>query len=328
MSKKTFMAAIISILLASMFNGALLVNMTKGNPIPNEQISPPPIVIQSPLNTTYDQNDIPLNFTVVNASEYYPMTYKLSYIYYVCDGEFHDYSLGMNLDRDQYCINLTGLSKGEHTLTVHAEGVGSYYISSSQWTQYTIESVQTVTFTVNKDPPNAPSPSPSPSLSPSLPSNDYLFIVVVQPGQGWDWHYNISGPLTLFYRTAKPLSWVGYSLDEAQNITIIRNGTELPTLPDGRHSLKLYGNDSEGKMYGSWVIWFSTHQNTSFPFATPTFTPSPSPTQQPTIEPSQTPDRPQIGDFAPVIIPASIIFLGIVAVSLSVCFSKRRGMKK
>jgi hypothetical protein len=175
MGKKVFLATIwLLFLFASLLAGTRTANITKANPIPNEQISPPPIVIQSPLNTTYDQNDIPLNFTVVGASEYFPMTYKLSYIYYVCDGEFHDYSVGMNLDRDQYCTNLTGLSKGQHTLSLYAEGVGSYYISSSQWTQYTVESVQTVTFTVNKDPPSTPSPSPTPTLAPPSSRPDLI----------------------------------------------------------------------------------------------------------------------------------------------------------
>jgi len=199
MSEKTVMAGlIISAFLFSLAAGIQAVNVAKANPIPNEQISPPPIVIQSPLNTTYDQNDIQLNFTVVGASEYYPMTYKLSLIYYSYDGEFHYNSWGMNLDKDQYCTNLTGLSKGEHTLTVYAEGVGSYYISSSQWTQYTLESVQTVTFTMSKDPPSTPSPtttpyqtldptespipSPTPTLTPTpSPSHSPSPIPTVSP---------------------------------------------------------------------------------------------------------------------------------------------------
>jgi parallel beta-helix repeat protein len=55
---------------------------------------------------------------------------------------------------------------------------------------------------------------------------------------------------------------------------------------------------------------------------------SASPTQQATAEPSQTPDRPKVGDFAPVLIPASIILLGIIAVGLLVHFSKHRGKKQ
>jgi hypothetical protein len=62
-------------------------------------------------------------------------------------------------------------------------------------------------------------------------------------------------------------------------------------------------------------------------FGSPSITPSVSPTQQPTIEPSQTPDRPKVGDFAPVIIPASMIFLGIIFVGLLVFFSKHRRNK-
>jgi uncharacterized membrane protein len=60
----------------------------------------------------------------------------------------------------------------------------------------------------------------------------------------------------------------------------------------------------------------------------PTISSSFSSTQQPTAEPSQTPDRPQVGDFAPVLIPGSIIFLAIIAVGLLVHFSKRRGKKQ
>jgi hypothetical protein len=58
---------------------------------------------------------------------------------------------------------------------------------------------------------------------------------------------------------------------------------------------------------------------------TPSISPSESPTQQPTIEPSQTPDRLQVGDFAPVIIPGSMIFLAIAVMGLLVYFRKRRG---
>ena len=63
--------------------------------------------------------------------------------------------------------------------------------------------------------------------------------------------------------------------------------------------------------------------NSYAPIQTPNSSPSPSSRQQPTIEPSQTPDRPKIGDFAPVIIPASMIFLAIVVVGLLVYFAKR-----
>ena len=123
-----------------------------------------------------------------------------------------------------------------------------------------------------------------------------------------------------FYRTAEPLNWVGYSLDNAQNVTIVRNGTELPLLPDGKHSLRLYGNDSEGKMYASWVIWFSTHQNTTFPFPTP----SPSPTQTTTPEPSPTPNSSEDNS---ALIAIAVGLIAVAVLGLLVVLAKRRGKK-
>jgi parallel beta-helix repeat protein len=54
---------------------------------------------------------------------------------------------------------------------------------------------------------------------------------------------------------------------------------------------------------------------------------SASPTQQPTAEPSQTPYRLQVKDFAPIIIPGSMIFAAIIAVGLLVYLTKRRGSR-
>jgi hypothetical protein len=328
------------------------------DPIPNS--TPPTINIFSPLNNTiYPSKTILFSFNTSKPSAPIPVAgMGIAMVRYSLDNvnpnssSFFEQTTGLyyctstggsssggayvGLPDFSYSNNLN-LTEGNHSLTVFSDGV----ISPGNLTMFWIGSNETVYFTIdtNKTQIETPAPISSPSLTPSpkpsssLPSNDYLFIVVIQPGQGWDWHYNISGPLTLFYRTAEPLSWVGYNFDEAQNVTLVRNGTELPTLPDGKHSLKLYGNDTEGKMYASWVIWFSTHQNTSFPFAAPTLTPTPSPnpspavlpTQQPTIEPSQTPDRLQVKDFAPVLILASMIFLAIVVVGLVVYFRKRRG---
>ncbi len=115
MKKKTFMATVILVLLASLLNGALLVNITNANPLPQNPISAPPIVIQSPMNSTCYQNDILLNFTVVNASMYYPMAYHLGGIYYRLDGNLvwlYSNPYLNNVNAEQYSANLTGLSKG------------------------------------------------------------------------------------------------------------------------------------------------------------------------------------------------------------------------
>lgn len=70
----------------------------------------------------------------------------------------------------------------------------------------------------------------------------------------------------------------------------------------------------------------------SLPESTPksdvTLAPAESPTQQPTPGPSQTPDRLQVKDFAPVLIPAGMIILAIVAVGLLVYYTKRKRVKQ
>ncbi len=206
---------------------------------------------------------------------------------------------------------LSDLSPGLHNVTLYYFGLmRSDSPPEDSLYGYGIAKSVTVQFYVDTE-----------TTSPSLPSNDYLFIAVMQPGQGWDWHYNVSGPLTLFYRTAKPLNWVGYSLDEAQNVTLVRNGTELPLLPDAKHSLKLYGNDSEGKMYSSWVIWFSTHQNTTFPFPTPSL----SPTQ--TTTPEASPTTSSSEQNSDLIAVAVGLAIAVTVVGLLVVFGTRRGRK-
>ncbi len=63
------------------------------------------------------------------------------------------------------------------------------------------------------------------------------------------------------------------------------------------------------------------------PPESPALTYSASPTQQTTLEPTQTPDRPKFSDYAPVLIPAGIVFLAVVAVALLIFLTKRRGRK-
>ncbi len=147
-----------------------------------------------------------------------------------------------------------------------------------------------------------------------------------------------------------------YGSPQAWIFSVYVANTTLTDLTEGQHSLSVYAENKYNPSIGGWN-WdnpyiMSANSNESFtiesitqnsspsnsltPDTTPPYTPtppktpnasSPSPTQQPTIEPSQTPDRPKIGDFAPVIIPASMILLAIIAVGLLVYFSRHKGMK-
>jgi hypothetical protein len=61
-------------------------------------------------------------------------------------------------------------------------------------------------------------------------------------------------PLTV--TSDEPTSWIGYSLDEQENLTMIAN-TSLTDLSDGAHSIVVYANDTSGNMATSAHIYFT-----------------------------------------------------------------------
>ncbi|MFX0205286.1 MAG: SBBP repeat-containing protein [Candidatus Hodarchaeota archaeon] len=66
-----------------------------------------------------------------------------------------------------------------------------------------------------------------------------------------------SSDIELNFTLYDPLSsWIGYSLDNATNITISGNITLL-SLSEGLHSIQVFANDSTGIMRFSRVIWFT-----------------------------------------------------------------------
>jgi len=78
-------------------------------------------------------------------------------------------------------------------------------------------------------------------------------------GYSWDPKYNASDNLNegllLSYNNSTALDWQGFSLDGTLNKTVLGN-TTIP-LPDGKHSIQLFGNNSLGTMYESTVRYFS-----------------------------------------------------------------------
>ena len=83
--------------------------------------------------------------------------------------------------------------------------------------------------------------------------------------------YN-SNSIDLAFTTSKTTSWVGYSIDEHPNITVVGNSAEIQ-LSDGRHTLVVYGNDTIGQMGHSIPITFVS--DTLPPTVSFTFSPQP-----------------------------------------------------
>lgn len=142
--------------------------VARANFLPNEKPTvPPPIIMHSPLNSTYSQNDVLLNFTIVGISHWYwEPAYHITDLYYELDG--NSVSLYVNSSNvEQHSTMLTGLTKGQHTLTVTANASGLYRNKSPSTgtSLYSLQSTQTVNFTITKDPENSPISSPTPTQS-------------------------------------------------------------------------------------------------------------------------------------------------------------------
>ncbi len=114
---------------------------------------------------------------------------------------------------------------------------------------------------------------------------------------------DVNFPLT--YVSNEALSWVGYSIDGKENVTVFQNGTLVDLPPQfGNHSLTLYANDTFGNFASPKAISFLIVPNLG-----PTQSPSPSPS-------------PTVPEF-----PAWIIQPPAIVVGLVVYLAKRRRVK-
>jgi hypothetical protein len=62
--------------------------------------------------------------------------------------------------------------------------------------------------------------------------------------------------IPLEFVVGSPVSWIGYSLDDAANLTVTGN-TTLLGLSEGTHSIIVYANDTAGKMEASSKTFFT-----------------------------------------------------------------------
>ena len=62
--------------------------------------------------------------------------------------------------------------------------------------------------------------------------------------------------IPLEFVVGNPVSWIGYSLDDAANLTVTGN-TTLLGLSEGTHSIIVYANDTAGKMEASSKTFFT-----------------------------------------------------------------------
>ncbi len=99
-----------------------------------------------------------------------------------------------------------------------------------------------------------------PSLPEQHPSVEELRIIVLSPENITYGTKDI--PLNII--ASQPTCWLGYSLDFQPNVTATGNDT-LTDLPQGAHSLTVYGNTTQGVTASSETIFFNVNAPEPFP---------------------------------------------------------------
>jgi hypothetical protein len=206
-----------------------------------------PLTITSPANTTYSSGLLTLNITVKTMLN--PSTSNITMTYSI-DGKTNTtintqttfvpmwaeitYANGTKTQgisiQSYYLIsaiaNLPELSEGSHNITVYAK-----YDFSADSRQIGFDE-KTVYFTVNDGKP--------PTISNlSLENKTYS-----------------QNALPLNFTIDQPTSWIGYSLDGKENVTITGN-TTLTGIANGQHSLTVYANDTAGNRGVSQTVNFT-----------------------------------------------------------------------
>lgn len=306
--KSLVVAVVISLILLSTLFGTEIEQVAKANPLPYGHPDLPTVAISSPSNSTYSQNDIQVNATVVGPTELFGMAYHLDVVYYTLDNEVGGYLASNPSDGTQFSAVLTGLCRGEHKVTVHAYASGAYYGEADQIVPYDEDITQTVTFTVASD-LNATQTFASGN---AIAFPDGLTVY---------------SPLNATYRSGILLcnvtfasspgiqSSLNYSVDgvfQGYIIGAFNIGFNLSQLSDGPHQLAIGIKEGfSASPYPYDVSWFSRADtiyfsvDTSTPPASPSATPtaSPTPTTSPTPTPSASPETPSPTPSPTLLIP-------------------------
>ena len=246
MKKTALTLAPILALLALLIFGVKPLKVVWANPIPNEAMTPSVIKVTSPTESTYSTKNIPLVFTVGEPDTLWnPCAQpRIGRVYYAIDSYTQPnlfVSDGVERTHLNFNVNLSNLSDGGHNVTVFAQ-VGGLAIINDTLTMSEPWSEITIHFKVD---------TLKPEISILAANNS-----------------NYGKSAQLDFALNEPTSWIGYSLDNQPNNTILGNST-LTGLPDGSHSLVIYANDTAGNMGNSDTFFFNINNPTPTPRTTP-----------------------------------------------------------
>ena len=275
MGKQTFRVTLVISMLILAFLGGLQTVFVEADPF---VVLPPPVIrIGSANGTTYSESTVTIPYWV----EVYPMGIEISNFSCSFDGKLLDTTVPIS----HKSLILTELSNGKHTIAVTLIAKATF-TSNAHFGVYwdTKEVSENVTFIIDTT-----KATPVPSTSPT-PTNPQITIISALCQEA----------KASFNFTAKePCSWIGYSLDGKETVTISGNVTTtwlglynhyycISDLTAGKHNVTFYARDDSGNSVQSNALSFTISEQTP--------TPTPATTMEPTIEPIQTATSTPTGD--------------------------------
>jgi hypothetical protein len=255
--KKTELGLSLILILTLLLSYAVVfVDLATANPAPlfpfpqDPVTTPPSIFVYSPVqNETYNSTQVTLNFTVIKPDSWFSngnffgdyVFGNITSVYYSVDGSerqnipMHDVDSLINPNPPAQTLSFSttlNLTAGMHSIKVGVEADSYYFAQTLNLGSVVVEG--------NSAPVN---------FAVTLPPEP----VIVAPESIT---YNKSSVPLAFTLGASVTSWVGYSLDGKDNVTIDGN-TTLTGLSNGAHNVTVYANDTFGNVGSSQTITFT-----------------------------------------------------------------------
>ena len=257
--KRAFAVSLILALLASALLG-LLVGVGTANPIGALLPHDPEAIIsvQYPANhKTVNACDVTMYFSV-DLHQWIPPwpdwnpDYSFSStVTCILDGQYVSWqeTVVNSPQIHHFSIPLKGLSNGFHDLRIKVVTDGTYfhgtYSSDPVWGGWSWKesNIPVIDYSYLRFEVAADSPE--------------LVVLSLKQHETYD-----MGDLPLDFAVSTPVSWVGYSLDGQDNVTVAGNVT-LAGLSDGEHTVTVYARDSARNFGASETVTFTVAQASS-----------------------------------------------------------------
>jgi hypothetical protein len=244
-------------------------NLAKADPYildgfvpPDSLTKPPNVQVHSPQNgSVITSNNVSLVFHVIKPDSPKASQTVLTYIYYetdwlknttflynyetpeVINGKYVDTGY---IETYDYSCNFSNIPDGNHSITIHADGMGWYPPSDGlHYNGFKINGSTTLKFSVD---------SAVPSISIVNPTNGTV-VNAIMGSFGASWQYPANSTF----------SWVGYSLNGSSwtpggNHTVTgQNETQLFIGQDGNYTFSLFSNDTAGNWADPQTVNFHIH---------------------------------------------------------------------